>query len=415
MINNSTNGLKPVDVVPKRIQIKPNDPRTAADGSSNNSPVTIEIQFVNEFPCEVIVVDRNGFRFKVPAKPKHQRAGTFRVRTIYKISERAYNDCKVLFAGLRGSASEELRIIHDAVSHEDREHYHATTVIVDHCVEFQKLHELNSSLYLPNVDLVISCLPINDAPAHPMAVGTVDEDHWKESIGKGQVGYSFGIGIVMVNREVGARPMFASMMNTIRTIPISIDPNRKHGFYITTLDRTINKTNMQNLSIEYFPLEDSTKIGIYASKELAESAGNITLLKEAEIANLKHETVRLTIQSNNDKAMFDTENAIRAQSLQDQLDKLTRDDKRREMEHVENVRINKEEILTATRKHENATKQRQNEHDILMKKMELEKEELKAKNESRSEKIKLLIDVGKIILPTLGIIGGILKLLKKSG
>ena len=410
MINNSTDGLV----------VQNCDPETFVGAANNdfgrknigNNDVKIEICYINNLSCQAIVVDRNGFRHRV--KPNiNGEVGKFIVRTIYTLFQAVYEDCKKLLAGSLGVVSKEVVIIAEATKgHSSINPYRTLVVCVDHYVTLSDLTKGNGSVYLKEVDTVISTLPFEDAHAHPFAINSVSHIAFNKAFGKDTTGPMLGIGIELVNRQVGAREMYSMFLRGVKAIPVSTDTARKEGFYITSLQRDPRTISDHNLVTEYFPLEAAEELGIYSSSSLAMANGDFKLLREEEISRLKHEAEVIRTNAQIEKQKSDVILLETTRGYEKEMQNIKREDELKAREHDLAIRELKEDSILAARDHENivrgftiANQERERAHADRMQQLERERESVKDAYEGKNYKRKDFSETLKIISATITTMG----------
>lgn len=426
MINNNCDNAVVVDSSPESTNIT----TTTSYGRNpvGKGPVEVEIMYINNLPCDVVVVDRTGFRHKVP-KVLWGLKGNFIIRFLYTISESAYDECKHLFAGFRGTPSNDLEIIRKAMLNNMSSFTQRTMIIgIDHTVSIEDFQSVGGSLYLRDADTVVSSLSLENAPSHPYAKGSVSESHYNETIGHKRIGFSLGLGIEMVNRAPGAQCMFTYIMQSVKKIPVSQDVTRDEGFYITTLDKDFCTTNELKLETLFFKLEDAKKLGIYRSEEETKTNGDIRLLWESQIAELKHNAELLKLKLSENKMVYDDQVArqlndhnLRMAASAEEVKSAVSAANALEREHQVKIMQLKESAVESSRRHEEFLKnfatidqERDRAHKERMQMLEKEREYLRDEYDKKSYKRKDFSDTLKIILATLTTMGAIILTYNKT-
>lgn len=412
MINNSSDNLTYVDVKPERFIPGPGN--GYGQKEVGIGPIKLETLYINNLTVDVTVVDRYGFRHVVPASMA-TIAGKFTIRTIYRIAESAYPRCKQLFSGLRGTPGDQIKIIIQSVIDNAGSGFsRELMVIIDHCVTLDEIKNAGNNLYMREADTVVSILRFEEAPAHPHAFGTVTESGYVESLGKDKVGFAMGLGVIMVNRGHGARPMFSFMMKQVRTIPVSSDPSKKEGFYVTMLEKAGGHSDAQVLVTTYYPLEEAKEIGIFASREEALTNGDVKLLKEEELLKLKQDHETFKIRAGQEKAEADATAIALERTHQAEMSRITREEKIRDQAHDAEVRRLKEQNMLANQNHEayirtmdSAVKERERVHAGEQRAWEREKMRLSEFYDNKAYKRRDFTEVLKIISITVTSMGGI--------
>ena len=446
MINNCVDQLIAVDLRGTATEITPRNNYGITDDAKG--PVTIHKLYINYLPHDIIVVEPSGFRHVVPKNSKMNFKG-FIVRTIYTIDFPMVSKCLDLDSGFRGLPSDDITIIaRVAQSSIENNLFRKITVGIDRIVTTKDLDNVGGNMYLVDADVVISTLSFDKAPAHPRARGTVSEKFFDDTLACETVGFSFGIGIEMINRQPGADPMYTYAAAGVRKVPISRCNNRPEGFYLTTLERDLDGEGRQKLICDFFPLSEANSIGVYKSVDEALTSGNIKLLREEEMSKMKHEADMYRTQNSLDKSRLDqshdvfmanhnkkmaelTESAKQASLLhaeemrvathkanvieqqhKDTAADLIRQDKSKDLQHEINVRKIKEESLLSIQNHEEfmrmqqiAYDERERNHKLQVMNLDKEREGLKDYYDNKNYKRKDGQEVLKIISATITTMG----------
>jgi hypothetical protein len=352
--------------------------------------IQIRISYINTLPTPVVVIDRNGFRHSVKNKTTiHSEC--FTVRTEYVIEQSSYDECKRLFSGYRGTGNSALKILGNAFydSLEIRTRY-SVKVGVDHKFTLKDFESHEGNIYHIDTGLLLSTFSFESAPAHPVAIGSVSEAEYTNTIGKNRTGFAYGVGIEMINREVGATPMYIYSLKKVSKIPVGLDKNRTEGFYITSLERNVNMVDEQKLIVNYYPLNEAENIGIYKSADEAATAGNVKLLREEELATSKHEVEKFRLEAINIKARADQANLL----LQAELNEKTRLADEKALKHKEALDSLQREYSAKEMANNTITSyvKREHENSILQTKMQMETsaQRDKIRDQEHSEKLRAL-------------------------
>lgn len=419
MINNSADDLVFLDAVGEAFV---SGPGNIYSGKGNGkSAVEINQTYYNNLPCDVTIVDKHGIRHVCP-KALGGNELKFTIRTTYTIGEAAYSDLRRLFAGQRGTMNTEMKIICTRLTSGNAGDFQRQLIIsIDHCVTYDQLLQCHGNVYVRDADTVVSLHSLEDAQAHPRAFGTVSERAYVESLGSGVQGFAFGLGIVMVDRRPGSQVMYTFLMNQVKTIPVCKDTSKTEGFYITTLERSAVKENGQNLVPLHYLLEDANKIGIWASREQAISAGDVKLLREEEMLRLKHDSERAKIEAATDKATFERETAERQRLHVEEVGRINRESAMRDQIHDTRVLELKEQNAEADRRHEDtqrgaeiAVKERERVYNDHIRSLQREREEANNRYEMIASGRKDWTEYLKIISGTITTMGVLIVAFNKA-
>lgn len=411
MINNSSDDVVVYDVIPESIVASPQN--NYGRKNVGTGFVEIETLYINNLTVEIVVVDRNGFRHVVnPCQSLLH--GKFTIRTIYKINDKAFGRCKQLISGLMGTTSRVMKIISTRIQDNSGDAFKRDLmIIIDHAITIEQLHSAGNSIYIQAADHVISSLPFDKAPAHPYATGTVSENEYLETLGIERPGWAFALGIIMVNRKTRAPPMFTFIMKKVRKIPVNKNSDIEEGFYVTELIRASGTNDGQCLVTNFFTLDQANEIGIYSTQDEALTNGDVKLLKEQELLQLRQEHEEFKIQSSKNKQELDASIAAADRTHHVEMQRLSVEEKRKEQEHDNQLRNLKEIQLRSTMQHEayirtmdNAVKERERSHAEQLRIVEKERERIADLYEEKSYKRKDFSEVLKIISITIATMGG---------
>ena len=281
MINNNTDGVAVVHGVPIVASIGPNDKPDQGTG-----PIYLKTSYINNLPTPVVVVERNGLRHTVRNASNNYNQN-FIIRTEIVVRQEAYNDIERVIACLDENSNSDLKVIKETYYlHRNNKMYHGMTIVIDHPITMESIKEKDGSLYYKNKDVVISTLPLLDAPSHPYSDGVISTKDFEGFNDEHNVNIRFEI--IDSNETLSNR--YICIAKQVYKILPKKDGQRRDGIYVTTTERDISTASKRKLVQTRYDFEGCEKtLGIYKTSEEAFSSGDNGLARKEELAKQEHE------------------------------------------------------------------------------------------------------------------------------
>lgn len=249
------------------------------------SQLSIEKEFFNGFRKAVTMVDRTGMPLVI--QPMNVRGlSKFMVR--YTIKYRAGVNIDV--ERLSNATSEGMRALRDAVlSGSVVQRMGQCFAQVDYGVDEDDVQRNGGSLYLVNLDLVVSTMVGGYVPHHPFSQDGVRNrlvaDN--ETINTtGVVGYSLQI----VDNEDIFGPRYININKEIYLVQPTKDPGRLSGVYRASTAPVTESGGVGKPRADYFAFpEAEALLGLFRSYEEAAVLGDIAAEKKRELDTLAHD------------------------------------------------------------------------------------------------------------------------------
>lgn len=281
-------------------------------------PVETRITYINNFPIDVVVVDRNGFRHSVPAQ-FNGSSYKFTIRKEIRVRNESIREVKKYLSCIDTKFNHDLTIIKQIVLEKDGfESYNGFSIYLDYSIELEELKQDGGDTYCKPADIIVSLQNIYNAPAHPFSEDSIHDHFIPEGAGNQTIGSPvFKIEMVDNNNQVGNRFVFA--FGGLQEIRPKTDLNRDSGVYLTMMEpNVLNDKGFTFVQKKYSYEEAKEKLGLYKSREEAASAGDYHLTRKEELARLEHANNLLKQESIELKAKLDKEAALRDKELKDQ-------------------------------------------------------------------------------------------------
>lgn len=249
------------------------------------SQLSIEKEFFNGFRKAVTMVDRTGMPLVI--QPMNVRGlSKFMVR--YTIKYRAGVNIDV--ERLSNATSEGMRALRDAVlSGSVVQRMGQCFAQVDYGVDEDDVQRNGGSLYLVNLDLVVSTMVGGYVPHHPFSQDGVRNrlvaDN--ETINTtGVVGYSLQI----VDNEDIFGPRYININKEIYLVQPTKDPGRLSGVYRASTAPVTESGGVGKPRADYFAFpEAEALLGLFRTYEEAAVLGDIAAEKKRELDTLAHD------------------------------------------------------------------------------------------------------------------------------
>lgn len=387
MINNATDKTTVIRTMTEQVYRDNN--KSWGNSGAGGSQSSIEHFFFNTTDKDITISDFAGVRQVIQAHPSSENR--FIIRIVYNLGPNDFRNIALLYGSI-GETSEDLKIVLKAVEeNKEKHHYHNLAIGIDHIVTAEDFREAFGNLYLCDIGYTASTQGIITAPSHPHAIGSVTDSIYMQTLGIKRDGFTYGIGIELINNQPGAAPMYVYNLRRVHEIPLSKNKSKKpDGFYITTIHPCIQDPGREDLKVKYYKLDEASEIGIYKSEEEALSGGDVKVLREAELAQRELENTRIKDEinrSNLERKRLEDDAAIRAIAQKEET--TLRD------------QLHKEKL----RGYEEASKARDEQRAIEIANLERRNNELKDFYENKNMKKKDWLETLKIIGTTITTMG----------
>jgi len=347
--------------------------------------ITCKISYFNRCPFDVVVVERSGLRQTVKTRT-FNHSPAFIVKRAYTVSKENFEDLTNYFNYVSDeSLSLVMKVFKTQFFETLRKEPHAQsmTISVDSAVNASEIKH-SGDVYFVSEDLMLSDKSFMTAPDHPFNSRNFNTESFNNFTDEsGDIGINFEL----VDNDGLLSDRFMMLAKKVFKLTPKKDRIRPNGLYLTIMERDPKNPQKKKPIQSHFPLEDlEEKFGIYKTTEEALAGGdiqslrketilemeynhkvelqkfkNISLDKEKENSELKHQLQQVQLKADNDNqlrkermAAIEQENKEK-DALRDQAEK-----DRKEM-YAERERIRIEEIakLQLMNKHLEADLDRQ--------------------------------------------------------
>lgn len=304
-------------------------------------PIQQILSYVNYLPIPITVVDRAGFRHIVPSV-HNSLEEQFIIRLEIRVRHDCVGELRKLLSCTNTVANHELNLLKTIFLEKQEQRYHNGFVVnLDYKVDLDTLKINGGNLYVKSRDIVVSTLDLKSAPSHPFAEDTICDnvilgsDNLDHDLGSP----SFKIEIIDNNDDIGSRFVFA--LGEIHQIKPKTDLKRHSGVYVTTIEPNIINDLGYSLTQKRFTSQEAEEqLGVFKTRDLAKSAGDLKEVRKEEIIRLEHSNSLLKHEVATQKQKFDSEmQMLQHQKNMDELQHQVLINKlEREKDQIEHVR-----------------------------------------------------------------------------
>lgn len=324
-------------------------PAGGLDTRTANTPIEYRTTFGNNLSVPVTVHMRNGLKFVVPPDPTMEH-NTFVVRVHIRITPQAFQNV--------------VRALHE-LSHHDSKHVEVLTrafnaatsnnmwkggeLTLDYDLTLEQLRQLGGTVYLSDVDYVVSLESIETPIYHPhsekgrLQQVVLDSPLQHPDIQR-ETPLGLGYSIIMIDNQGKNGSRYINIGNTVYRIVPRRDFSKKDGIYIVSNNSMSSKMGGGAFESRYFELENAEeRLGLYRTPDEAEYGGDKTIAAkeglakaQAELEQLKAERQKAEEKNGIAKAALEAQIREREVELTKEREAIAKE--RAEREHQENVR-----------------------------------------------------------------------------
>lgn len=246
-----------------------------------NSDLKIALDFDNRLGMDIVVLDRRGFEFTIPA-----RTVTGRKESEFIIYENIYfkGDVKLTFSSqeddrdivdYRNKVLESLHM--DSVAQRNSR---KSTVVCS--LSFEELKNNKGGVYIKEHDLVIYIPDHYGYFVHPATVSKIVSGYLADNSTNNE-DFRFVVQINDPHNKIGSR--FINIAGTVYELTITRDPSRAEGAVVSSSSKDSDyKFAHVPMSLEEF----DKRIKTFKSMEEAETLGNLEEVHKSEIIKERH-------------------------------------------------------------------------------------------------------------------------------
>ncbi len=250
----------------------------------------IGLSFFNGLPSPVSIVTRTGVRYYIRPN-KTQRTSTLVIRYGVVSSASVIVDAHGLLNDEGKSTSKEAQALDAMLMRPDvgPGRYGLDRGTIDYHVKLLELQQYGGSVYLPNLDLVVSVEDPDHVPPHPFAMGAQLQGLGDvDPITRASNGLTFQIKIVDNNGRYGAR--YINISGEVYQVPTEPDSNYREGVYLmSSFPVAGQRSALPGARVQYYSFEEAEQaLRLYRTYADALTLGNPTDAYKRELEERGH-------------------------------------------------------------------------------------------------------------------------------
>lgn len=383
----------PFEVEDMRVQV--------GQQSHTTEPLTCNISYHNGLSDAVTIVQRSGLAFTVPAATDRSEKD-FVIRVTFSFSRGVNIDAHYLLNGVTESSPIELRKLSEAINRRNTHTRGREEICLDYLVSRETLQKRGGSVYLVELDLVVSILNGNHVPLHPYSeVGQrADLIEADEAVNNPKY-FGMNIRIVDSNGKFGDR--FFNVNGQIYKVVALKSSTLRDGVYMTSsaaIDGDYDVCPPKCTRYDFDEADEALKL--YRTVDEARTLGDVAAAVERDLKELQQRVKR-------------EEHELKLERLrrEDELDSARRSHERVKLD----FEVDMAEKLARLRLRELELDEQKAELDAIRRREEhlrnLESLERKDKYESRSYQRKEVSEYIKYVPVVIAGIASVILALKK--
>lgn len=271
------------------------------------SPIEYKVNYYNNTSQPIAVGWRNGLKFLVyPERSLQQNDFIVRI-TIQIRSLKVKTDIRDVLSVVDENSSRELQLLKQQLANQLETSHGGATLALDYRFTLDQLREFGGTVYLHEVDQLISIGSLEELCPHPFSeegrhLALLDVDEGENS----QYGLSYGVKIVDNQARYGDRFMNVGG-KVFRIAPVQ-DSSQRCGIYVTSNSLAVaGETENTSELVRRYDFEQEQQIGLYRSIEQALALGDLATTRKEELAKAEHNLAQTRLEMQTAKLRHDEE------------------------------------------------------------------------------------------------------------
>lgn len=254
-----------------------------------NTPLEVSTSYRNGTGVPVTVVLRTGLTALLP--PQYER-GSRNFTVTYRVT--LAGEVNLDIFRLSNALTPEAQLLKDALEYGHVKHRRGQKIAeITYDVTREEIQEKGGSLYLKNLDVVLSVLQGDLVPLHPYSEVGIRNRLVAENDSINNVG-SFGYALQIVDNASVFGDRYININNQIYKVPVMRDPERPDGVYRVSSPSVKGDYALAPPESLYFRFDevDAANLGLWRTYEEALTLGDVLAAKKQELESLALEIKR---------------------------------------------------------------------------------------------------------------------------
>lgn len=292
-------------------------------------PIEIRTQFHNYLGTEATIVLRSGLSTFIPCEtPSRWRsyAGQFVVRTTIFINARICRSVAECMHYVPRDATLSPRVLLAIRKSFDEQvpdnKSRNVTIILDTVVSLEELRQHGDSVYLDEVDVVVTLKQAPGIPAHPQSVlgRQYDMQRQARNTNPGNAGFFYNLELIDNLDQYG--PRYIRLGEHVFKLDVKRDRSRPDGIYLTSQKPVKGSVTVSGVHTQYYTFEDAQKtLGVFNNYNEALFDGDIASQRKREIQDMEFELHKLRSNNAREKEEFERERLRLERELQKETER----------------------------------------------------------------------------------------------
>lgn len=287
------------DVRPSRIALR--------NSRIGCSPIEYKLSYINNLCAPVTIGWRSGFKFSLPPEPSMTSRNLI-IRVEIIVSRIVKNDIQRVLSAVDENSTSELKAMREAFNLQLQENtYGGANIVLDYPISMDILKEYGKTVYLNDLDCVISLESLENTPHHPYSVeGQKQRILENSNLITDQNSFGYSVEIIDNSGRYGDR--YLNIGNKVFRVSPRKDTTKQDGVYVLSNNSVENEYSSNEMTVRHYPYSVAEDlVGLYRTADEAMSFGDISLTRKQTLLTLEHDLLLNKSELQKAKHSYETE------------------------------------------------------------------------------------------------------------
>lgn len=279
----------------------------------NDRHFSVKKSFINSTTLAVTIQERIGLSISLPAMPTLDFNNVFIVRLELNFHSVIREQVKRTLSALDERSSSELQVLKKSFIIRAKDQPNGSvTVHLDYILTLDEIKTHGGTIYLKEVDTVISIKPPGQETNHPSNIENYHEV-MRNNLSESKTTFNYNVDIIDNNGSIGVK--YIRINNSVYKIMPRVDMVMPSGIYCKGNSLVKNNVDDGNVVERIITPEEYCEYGIYNTYDEARTT-DYDLARKKELLTAEHD-LQLSknnfnlVKANHDKEMLDKEIALK--------------------------------------------------------------------------------------------------------
>lgn len=306
---------------------------------ANQRHYTVKKSFINRTTLPVVIQERIGLSISLPAMPLPEYNNVFIVRLELDFHSAIRNQVELTLNYLDDTASNELKVLKNSFNIKTKERPNGNvTVFLDYPITLQQIKSYGGSVYLKEMDVVVSIMPPGEIPDHPANIKNYDKAMLERLT---SLDSCLCVSVDVVDNDGTLGTKYMRVGTQVYKITPKVNKSLPNGIYVNTNSEVNSGVDPGSPKTHKLSEDEFQTFGIFSTYDQARSKDD-EADRRTELIKLEHD---LHISRNNanlikadhDKEMLQKETELKRLTMENE--------KLLETQRVEKARIEAEQDI----------------------------------------------------------------------